>query len=321
MNVSDFGAALSNSLSLGSILILTALGLAITFGVMRVINMAHGDLMMLGAYTALVVTDPKYLGLNLYVAIPAAFIVVGTVGYLLEVCLIRRLYGRPLDTLLATWGVGLILQQLVNLKFGANLQPLTKPAFLEQNWTIGELTISYYRIFIVALTLVCLFGVYLWFYRTSFGLKCRAVVQNRPMAAAMGISTRRVDSLTFAFASGLAGIAGCILAHLYNASYQMGNQYIVEAFMTVILGGMGNLSGSVASGGMIGAGDSFMAKILGAKWLGELASSVGIEPYTWEQIVVRNSEAMSNVLVLMVVITVIWFRPQGLFAAKERSYE
>jgi urea transport system permease protein len=321
MDASDFGAALSNSLSLGSILILTAIGLAITFGVMRVINMAHGDLMMLGAYTALVVTDPRYLGLNLYVAIPAAFIVVGFVGYLLEVCLIRQLYGRPLDTLLATWGFGLILQQAVNLKFGANLQPLTKPEFLERNLTIGGLTISYYRIFIVCLTLVCLLGVYLWFYRTSFGLKCRAVVQNRPMASAMGISTRLVDSLTFAFASGLAGIAGCILAHLYNANYQMGNEYIVEAFMTVILGGMGNLSGSVASGAIIGTGDSFMAKLLGARWLQDMASSVGISPRTWEQMVIRNSEAMSNVLVLMIVITIIWFRPQGLFAAKERSYE
>jgi len=321
MNVSDFGAALSNSLSLGSILILAALGLAITFGVMRVINMAHGDLMMLGAYTALVVTDARYLGLNLFVAIPASFIVVGFVGYLLEVCLIRFLYGRPLDTLLATWGVGLILQQTVNLIFGANLQPMHVPGILEGHWTVGGLAIPIFRVFILGVTIICLIGVYIWFYRTAFGLKCRAVVQNRPMAAATGISTRRVDSLTFAFASGLAGIAGCILAHLYNANYQMGNQYIVEAFMTVILGGMGNLSGSVASGAIIGTGDSFMAKILGAKWLEELVSHVGIQPRDWEQIVGRNSEAMSSVLVLVVVIVIIWFRPQGLFAAKERSYE
>jgi urea transport system permease protein len=338
MNVSDFAAALSNSLSLGSILILTALGLAITFGVMRVINMAHGDLMMLGAYTALVVTDTKYLGLNLYVAIPAAFMVVGLVGYVMEVCLIRFLYGRPLDTLLATWGVGIIIQQSVNLKFGANLQPMhlpegwattyqitsnisVQPFTLTGLVRIGNLAIPNYRIFIALVTLLCLLGVYLWFYRTSFGLKCRAVVQNRPMAAAMGISTRRVDSLTFAFASGLAGIAGCILAHLYNANYQMGNDYIVEAFMVVIMGGMGNLSGSVASGAIIGTGDSFMAKLLGAKWLQEFASSLGFSPHTWEQMVVRNSEAMSSVLVLIIVITIIWFRPTGLFAAKERSYE
>jgi urea transport system permease protein len=321
MNVSDFGAALSNSLSLGSILILAALGLAITFGVMRVINMAHGDLMMLGAYTALVVTDPRYLGLNLFVAIPAAFLVVALVGYLIELCLLRFLYGRPLDTLLATWGVGLILQQGVNLTFGANLQPMRLPEVLAGHWTVGQLAIPIYRVFILGVTLLCLLGVYLWFYRTSFGLKCRAVVQNRPMAAALGISTRRVDSLTFGFASGLAGIAGCILAHLYNTNYQMGKDYIVEAFMTVILGGMGNLSGSVASGAIIGTGDSFMAKLLGAKWLQDVATSLGIAPHTWEQMVVRNSEAMSSLLVLMIVITIIWFRPRGLFAAKERSYE
>jgi urea transport system permease protein len=283
--------------------------------------MAHGDLMMLGAYTALVVTDPRYLGLNLFLAIPAAFLFVGLVGFLMEVCLIRFLYGRPLDTLLATWGVGLILQQAVNLIFGANLQPMRLPEVLTGHLTVGQLAIPIYRIFILGVTLLCLLGVYFWFYRTSFGLKCRAVVQNRPMAAAVGISTRQVDSLTFAFASGLAGIAGCILAHLYNANYQMGKDYIVEAFMTVILGGMGNLSGSVASGAIIGTGDSFMAKLLGAKWLQEFATSLGISPHTWEQMVVRNSEAMSSVLVLIIVITIIWFRPRGLFAAKERSYE
>jgi urea transport system permease protein len=338
MNVSDFGAALSNSLSLGSILILAALGLAITFGVMRVINMAHGDLMMLGAYTALVVTDPRYLGLNLFVAIPAAFLFVALIGFLIEVCLLRFLYGRPLDTLLATWGVGLILQQAVNLTFGANLQPMHLPegwptTYHLTSWLsvqpftltglvrVGNLAIPNYRIFIGCIALLCLLVVYLWFYKTSFGLKIRAVVQNRPMAAALGISTRRVDSLTFAFASGLAGIAGCILAHLYNANYQMGKDYIVEAFMTVILGGMGNLSGSVASGAIIGTGDSFTAKLLGAKWLQEFATSLGFSPHTWEQMVVRNSEAMSSVLVLIIVITIIWFRPRGLFAARERSYE
>jgi urea transport system permease protein len=195
------------------------------------------------------------------------------------------------------------------------------PEALAGHWAIGQLAIPIYRVFILGVMLLCLLGVYLWFYRTSFGLKCRAVVQNRPMAAALGISTRHVDSLTFAFASGLAGIAGCILAHLYNTNYQMGKDYIVEAFMTVILGGMGNLSGTVASGAIIGTGDSFMAKLLGANWLQDVATSLGIAPHTWEQIVVRNSEAMSNVLVLMAVITIIWFRPQGLFAAKERSYE
>src|SRR3954454_4955902 len=163
MNATDLGAAISNSLSLGAILILTALGLAITFGVMRVINMAHGEMLMLGAYTALIVTDPRYLGLNLFVAIPASFLTVALVGYVLEVGLIRFLYGRPLDTLLATWGVGMILQQAVNLTFGANLQPMRLPDVLQGGWQIGGVTIPVYRGFIVGVTLLCLLGVYLLF--------------------------------------------------------------------------------------------------------------------------------------------------------------
>src|SRR5437762_10203551 len=160
MNATDLAAALSNSLSLGSILILTALGLAITFGVMRVINMAHGEMLMLGAYTALVVTDPRYLGLNLFAAIPASFLVVGLVGYLLEVGLIRFLYGRPLDTLLATWGVSLILQQTILLCFGADLKPMHVPAVVDGTWEVGGVAVPTYRVFIVLVTLLCLLAVY-----------------------------------------------------------------------------------------------------------------------------------------------------------------
>jgi urea transport system permease protein len=297
MNVADLASALTNSLSLGSILILTALGLSITFGVMRVINMAHGEMLMLGAYSTLVVTDPHYLGLSFFWAIPIAFLVVGFVGYLLEVGLVRFLYGRPLDTLLATWGVGLIVQQVILLKFGANLQPMHMPDILNNHVAIGdEVNIPIYRIFIVGITLLCLLAVYLWFYRTSFGLKSRAVVQNRAMAAALGISTRRVDALTFAFATGLAGVAGCILSPLYTVKYNMGADYIVEAFMVVILGGMGQLSGSAAGGIVIGTGDSFVEKVLG-------------------------NTSMAKVVVLLVVIAIIMVRPSGLFATKERSYE
>ncbi len=296
MTPTDLGAALSNSLSLGSILILTALGLAITFGVMRVINMAHGEMLMLGAYTAFVVTDPHYLGLNLFWAIPASFLAVALVGYLLEVGLIRFLYGRPLDTLLATWGVGMILQQVIKLAFGANLQPMHLPEALQGGFTIGEVTIPTYRVFIVGITALCLLAVYVWFFRTSFGLKIRAVVQNRAMASALGISTRRVDSLTFAFASGLAGVAGCIMAHLYNVKYNMGTDYIVEAFMVVILGGMGQLTGSVAGGALIGTGDSVVEKLLG-------------------------NTSMAKVIVLVAVIGFIFARPSGLFATRERTYD
>jgi urea transport system permease protein len=299
MNPTDVGAAISNSLSLSSILILTALGLAITFGVMRVINMAHGDLMMLGAYTAFVVTDERWggrFGGNLYVAIPASFLVVAFVGYLLEVGLIRFLYGRPLDTLLATWGVGMILQQAVNLLFGADLKPMQLPSALQGGIAVGGVTIPTYRVFIVAVTLLCLLAVYLLFYRTSFGLKVRAVVQNRPMASALGISTRRVDSLTFAFASGLAGVAGCIMAHLYSVKYNMGADYIVEAFMVVILGGLGQLAGSVGGGAVIGTGSSVLDQATG-------------------------NASMAKVIILLVVIALIQIRPSGLFTLRERSYE
>jgi urea transport system permease protein len=311
--ITELGEAVSNSISFSSILILTAIGLAITFGVMRVINMAHGEMLMLGAYTAFVVTDPHWLPhwfhetlasygyetsfqFNLFLAIPVAFLVVGFIGYLMEICLIRYLYGRPLDTLLATWGVGLILQQLVNLKFGANLQPMHLPENLQGNWQIGEIAIPHYRLFIFAVALLCLLVVYVWFFKTSSGLKIRAVVQNRPMAAALGISTRRVDSLTFAFASGLAGVAGCILAHLYNVKYTMGNDYVVDAFMVVILGGMGQLAGSVGGAAVIGTGTGFVEKLVG-------------------------SLPMAKVVILGIVVCFMLIRPSGLFALKERSYE
>jgi urea transport system permease protein len=321
MDATDLSSVLSNSLSCTSILILTALGLAITFGVMRVINMAHGDLMMLGAYTALVVNDTRYLGLNLFVAIPVTFVAVALVGYLLEVGLIRFLYGRPLDTLLATWGVGMILRQVVMLYFGANLQKMHTPPSLEGGVALGNLTIPVYRLFIVGITVGCLLAVYLWFYRTSFGLKIRAVVQNRAMASALGVSTRRVDSLSFAFASGLAGVAGCILAHLHNANYMMGNNYIVDAFMVVILGGMGQLSGSVGGGAAIGTSDSVLAKFLGSEWLTKVALAFGVSEENWSRIVTTNGESLARVLVLLLVVGFIMIRPSGLFAAKERSYE
>src|SRR5262249_34235497 len=156
-------------------------------------------------------------------------LVVGFIGYLLEVGLIRFLYGRPLDTLLATWGVSLVIQQTINIIFGANLQETHLPDALKGGIPLGDVTLPYYRLFIVGITVLCLLGVYWWFYRTTFGLKIRAVVQNRPMASALGISTRRVDALTFAFATGLAGVAGCILANVYNVKYTMGADYIVEA--------------------------------------------------------------------------------------------
>ena len=365
MDLTSISETLFNALSSSSILILAALGLAITFGVMRVINMAHGEMLMLGAYTAFVLEDktaiPVFvrntgrnvgallnwlfglwdkltgsepvkrfqfdwqtdfgLEISLFWAIPTAFLFVSCVGYLLEVSLVRRLYGRPLDTLLATWGVGIILQQLVNISFGPELKPMHMPEVLKHKWEMGELAIPTFRVFIAGIACLCLLAVYLWFYKTSFGLKIRAVVQNRPMASALGISTRRVDSLTFALASGLAGVAGCILAHQYNAGYTMGNQYIVKAFMVVILGGMGHMAGSVGAGVVIGTSESLIAKVLGSEWLKNYAGWLGISADTWNRVVGSDTETLAWIAVLFVIIAFILLRPSGLFATKERSYE
>ncbi|MFO0969620.1 MAG: urea ABC transporter permease subunit UrtB [Gemmataceae bacterium] len=328
MSLDDIGAAFSNSLSLSSLYILTALGLAITFGVMRVINMAHGEMLMLGAYSAHVVSflAPKWLHAlalsqeapwladmaehlreyGLYYAIPISFLVVGLVGYLLEIGLIRFLYGRPLDTLLATWGVSLIIQQAVLITFGANLQETHLPHALQGGVAIGEVTLPIYRLFIVGITGLCLLAVYLWFYKTSFGLQIRAVVQNRPMASALGVSTRRIDSLTFAFATGLAGVAGCILANVYNVKYTMGSDYIVEAFMVVILGGLGRLGGSVAAGALIGFGICFVEKAL---------------PKGGDSVILSAPATVAKMIVLAAVLVFLLIRPSGLFVTKERTYD
>lgn len=215
----------------------------------------------------------------------------------------------------------MVLQETVKLIFGANLQETHLPDSLQGGWTIGQLTIPVYRVFILGITLLCLLAVYVWFYHTSFGLKIRAVVQNRNMASAMGISTRRVDSMTFAFATGLAGVAGCILAHLYNIKYNMGADYIVEAFMVVILGGMGQLSGTVAGGVVIGTGNSFVAKLLSTGWVADLAIGLGVSRENWDRIIGNSSEIVAKILVLVMVIAFILARPSGLFASKERTYD
>ena len=264
---------------------------------MRVINMAHGDLMMIGAYTAYLVTSPKYLDLNIFWAIPLSFVAVGFVGYILEISLIRFLYGRPLDTLLATWGVGIVLQQTILFFFRADLPAMRLPEILDQRIEVGDIiTIPVIRIFIVLVTCVCLLAVYLWFYRTSFGLKIRAVVQNRPMAAAMGISTRWVDSLTFAFASGLAGVAGCMCAHLYRASFDMGPNYVIDSFIVVTTAAWDRHFPAQAGGVVVGTGNGLLSKVM-------------------------NSEELARAAIYFLVVLFIMVRPSGLFAAKERSYD
>ncbi len=285
---------LFNGLSFSSILILTALGLAITFGVMRVINMAHGEMLMLGAYTAYILS--QHAGLNLFWSIPISFVVVGAVGWLLEMSLIRYLYGRPLDTLLATWGVGLVLQQAIRLTMGADAKLLSPPSYVSGSWEVGGYTFGIYRLFIVAFTALCLWVLYLAFFKTSFGLKVRAVTQNRAMASALGISTRQIDSLTFALGTGLAGVAGCIMGHMYSIKADMGTSYVVDAFMVVILGGVGQMAGTVTGGALIGTGTGAVARMLG-------------------------NEPIARVLILLLVIAFIQFRPSGLFAPRERVYD
>jgi urea transport system permease protein len=215
----------------------------------------------------------------------------------MEVCLIRFLYGRPLDTLLATWGVGMILQQAVFLLFGPNIEPMQMPKALQGGLELGGLTIPTFRFFIVGVTLLCLLLIYLWFYRTTFGLKVRAVVQNRAMASALGVSTRRVDAVSFAFASGLAGVAGCILAHLYNVNYNMGSEYVVDAFMVVILGGLGQIPGAIAGGTVMGTSNNVITKVFGI------------------------DETIARVLVLLLIVGFIMVRPSGLVKTRERSYD
>jgi urea transport system permease protein len=335
--------AVFNGLSLSSILILAALGLGVTFGVMRVINMAHGEMIMLGAYTGYVVTTREgfptlvsglgrfinetlqifgiksnlnwqtdtQLEWHLFLAIPIAFLVAGLIGYVLEKCLIRFLYGRPLDTLLATWGVGLVLQQVILLIFGGFPKDVVLPGDLERPWNFLGAAFPRYRLFIIGFTLLCLFLVYLLFFYTSLGLKIRAVTQNRTTAAAMGISTRQVDGWTFAFGTGLAGVAGCILGGMYNVVPNIGSDIIVEAFMVVILGGMGQFSGVVFGGLVVGVGRSVFEKFY----------ANDIIPGLFPKYIEEVFSPIAKMSVLVLVIGFIMIRPSGLVQSKERVYD
>jgi len=281
-----------NGLSVGSILLLISLGLAFSFGLMNVINMAHGEMIMVGAYVAYVVQLAA--GPNLFLlAIPIAFLVAGAIGYLLEIALIRHLYGRPLDTLLATWGVGLMLQQLARSIFGAPNVQVVAPSWLSGGLPIMEgLLLPYKRLFIIGLVALCVAAIYLYLTRTAAGRRLRAVMQNRPMAAALGVPTRRGDATTFALGSGLAGVAGCALALMGPIGPALGTYYIVDAFMVVILGGVGQLVGTVAAALAIGAFNT-------AFEFGSTAS-------------------LGKVFVLVLIVAFLQWRPRGLVALRAR---
>ena len=289
-------------ISLGSVLLLAALGLAITFGLMGIINMAHGELLMIGAYTTYVCQLlfrkflPDALDAYLIVALPAAFLVAGAVGVALERTVIRWLYGRPLETLLATWGISLMLMQLVRTVFGAQNVEVANPSWMSGGVTVlGSLVLSYNRIAIIFFALFVVVAVWLILNKTRLGLFVRAVTQNRRMAACVGVSTGKIDMLTFGLGSGIAGLGGVALSQLGNVGPDLGQSYIVDSFMVVVLGGVGQLAGTVIAALGLGEVNKFLEPLAGA--------------------------VMAKIVILVFIIIFIQRRPQGLFAMKGRSVD
>jgi urea transport system permease protein len=293
-----FLSNLFNGLNLGAILLLVALGLAFSFGLMNVINMAHGEFIMVGAYSA-------YVAQNLFenifgsagietwflFAIPMAFVIAAVMGMVLERTLIRRLYGRPLDTLLATWGVSLVLQQIARSIFGSPNVQVTAPTWLRGGIEVtGDFQMAYIRLFILGLVALCVIGVYLYLSKTNPGRRTRAVMQNREVAGAMGVVTPRIDMMTFGLASGLAGIAGCALALIGPIGPALGTYYIVDAFLVVILGGVGQVIGTVVAALSIG-------------WLNAILEY-------------QTSASLAKVIVFALVIAFLQWRPAGMISRR-----
>jgi urea transport system permease protein len=289
-------------LSLGSILLLVALGLAITYGAMGVINMAHGEMVMIGAYVT--VLAGIWLGANIFVAIPLAFVVTALIGLAIERVIVRRLYGRLLDTLLATWGVAILIQQAVRLELGLSffgihiaglgpgLQNVSVPLALQGTLMLGSAEINRYRAFIIVVTAVL--AVVTWFimYRTPIGTQVRAIIRNPKMAAACGIDVGRINALTFAFGSGLAGVAGVMMSGFKTVFPDMGTPMVVDGFMVVVMGGVGSLLGSVLSAGILGEINGLVAA--------------------------GTNDILARAVVFGVVIMIIVLKPQGLFSLKGR---
>ena len=285
-------------LSMGSVLVLIAIGLAITFGVMGVINMAHGELMMLGAYTTFAVQSamPGHVGISILVAIPAAFIVSGLTGVLMERTIIRFLYGRPLETLLATFGLSLILQQTVRSIFSALNRSVVTPDWMSGSLRVNDaLAITYNRLYIVIFTVIVFSLILMVLKRTRIGLDIRAVSQNRAMAKAMGIRTEWVDAMTFGLGSGIAGVAGVALSQLTNVGPNLGQSYIIDSFMVVVFGGVGNLWGALIGGMSMGIVNNLL------------------EPYA--------GAVLAKIFVLVALILFIQTRPRGLFPQAGRAGE
>jgi urea transport system permease protein len=288
-------------ISLGAVLLLAAAGLAITFGVMGVINMAHGEMVMIGAYTTFVVQQviaaatPELTEVGLLLAVPAAFLVAGGLGVVIERCLIRFLYGRPLETLLATWGLSLVVQQAVRSIFGATNQDVTSPAWMSGSLQLGGLVLTINRLWIILFALLVLGALMATLRWGGLGRNIRAVMQNRSMAAVMGIRTPWIDALTFGLGSGIAGIAGVALSQIDNVSPNLGQNYIVDSFIVVVVGGVGNLWGTLFGAMLVGVVDKF------------------VEPF--------EGAVLAKIIVLVFLILFIQRRPQGLFPLKGRAAE
>ena len=325
----NFFGTIFHGVSLGSILLVVALGLAITFGLMGVINMAHGEMIAVGAYTCYVIQNlfgagfsfaitlpfsfggkPISFGLHLaglnatgwlyqsyfLFAIPCSFLAAALAGLVLERSIIRFLYRRPLESLLATWGVSLVLQQMFRMIFGANNVQVDSPSWLLGHFTVNDILFGYNRIFVIAFAIVIVLGTWLLLSKTPLGLFIRAVMQNRDMASCMGVRTQRVNMMTFAFGSGLAGLAGAFLSQIGNVGPSLGQLYIVDSFMTVVVGGVGNLAGTIYSALGIGTADETLQQVLG-------------------------SPVMGKVIVLTAIILFLQWKPGGLFSARSRSLD
>lgn len=290
MTATDIANQLITGLSIASILLMVSLGLAIIYGTMGVINLAHGDFLMLGAYSVWFLQS--HFGIGLLPCLALAFLIVGVVGWVVERTLIRHLYRRPLDTILATWGIGIILQQAVRLSAGAELRYVKMPDYLVHPLRIGGIDVSMYRLLIFGVTALLLFVTWLLIFRTSFGMRLRAVTQNAEIARCFGIDHDRIYALTFAYGAGLAGLAGALVAPIKSVTPDMGTNFVVDAFLVVVLGGVQSLFGTVASAGI----------------LGELSGGLAY----------LSNDTLARAMVFFLVVLMIRFRPQGLFALRLR---
>jgi urea transport system permease protein len=329
INFVNFIGTIFHGLSLGSILLVVALGLAITFGLMGIINMAHGEMIAVGAYTCYVVQNifgsgfgfsitlpisfgGKMLSFGLHIpginatgwtyesyfllAIPLSFVMAALAGLAIERTVIRFLYRRPLESLLATWGISLVMQQLFRMVFGANNVQVNSPAWLLGHFSANDVTFDYNRVFVIVFAIVIVIGTWLLLTKTPIGLLIRAVMQNRAMASSLGVRTARVNMLTFAFGSGLAGLAGAFLSQIGNVGPSLGQTYIVDSFMTVVLGGVGSIVGTVCSAFGIGTADEVLQQTTG-------------------------SPVTGKIVVLVAIILFLQWKPGGLFASRSRSLD